>query len=74
MFITSREIADLPETADVVPEGAEDAVYFSPVSVAAVRELIAEFNAQPSPPPGRGRAVLLVGGPSDWDLLPRRTH
>ena len=74
LFVTSREIAGVPEPADGVPAGAEDAVYFSPASVAAVRELIAQYNARPSPPPARGRAALLVGGPSDWDLLPRSTH
>jgi hypothetical protein len=74
LFVTSREIADVPEPTDAVPVCAEDAVYFSPASVAAVRELIARYNARPSPPPARGGAVLLVGGPSDWDLLPRRTH
>jgi hypothetical protein len=74
LFVTSREIAEVPEPPDGVPACAEDAVYFSPASVAAVRELIARYNARPSPPPARGRAVLLVGGPSDWDLLPRSTH
>jgi hypothetical protein len=74
LFITSREIPDVTEPSNALPPGAEDAVYFSPASVAAVRQLIAHYNAQPSPPPTRGRAVLLVGGPSDWDLLPRSTH
>jgi hypothetical protein len=74
LFVTSREIADVPEPTDAVPVCAEDALYFSPASVAVVRELIAQYNARPSPPPDRGGAVLLVGEPSDWDLLPRRTH
>jgi hypothetical protein len=74
LFVTSREIADVPDPTEAAPAGAEDAVYFSPASVAAVRELIAQYNARPSPPPPPGRAILLVGGPSAWDLLPRRTH
>jgi hypothetical protein len=74
LFVTSREIPDVTDPSDAVPGSAEDAVYFSPASVAAVREMIAHYNAQPSPPPPRGRAVLLVGLPSDWDLLPRSTH
>jgi hypothetical protein len=69
LFVTSREIPDVTDPSD-----AEDAVYFSPASVAVVREMIAHYNAHPSPPPPRGRAVLLVGMPSDWDLLPRSTH
>jgi hypothetical protein len=71
LFVTSRAIPDATEPPDALPESGEDAVYFSPASVAAVREMIAHYNAQPSPPPARGRAVRLVGEPSDWDLLPR---
>ena len=74
LFVTSREIPDVTEPSDAVPGSAEDAVDFSPASVAAVREMIAHSDAHPSPPPPRGRAVLLVGLPSDWDLLPRSTH
>ena len=74
LFVTSREIPDVTEPSEAVLVSAEDAVYFSPASVAAVREMIAHYNAQPSPSPACGRAVLLVGGPSDWDLLPRSTH
>ena len=74
LFVTSREIPDVTESSDAVPESAEDAVYFSPASVAAVREMIARYNARPSPAPARGRTVLLVGALSDWDLLPRSTH
>ena len=74
LFVTSREIPDVTEPSDAVPGSAEDAVYFSPASVAAVREIIAHYNAQPSPPPPRADAMLLVGEPSDRDLLPRSTH
>ena len=51
-----------------------DAVFFSPASITAVPHLIAQYRAQPSPPPDRAHAALLVGQPGDWDLLPRSTH
>lgn len=51
-----------------------DAVFFSPASVAAIPHLIAQYRAEPSPPPERARAALLVGQPGDWELLPHSTH
>ena len=51
-----------------------EAVFFSPAAIAAVPHLIAVCGAEPSPPPDRASATLLVGEQSDWDLLPRRTH
>ena len=51
-----------------------DAIFFSPAAIAAVPHLIAVSGAEPSPPPDRACATLLVGTQSDWDLLPRRTH
>jgi hypothetical protein len=51
-----------------------EAVFFSPAAIAAVPHLIAVCGAEPSPPPERAGATLLVGNESDWDLLPRRTH
>ena len=51
-----------------------EAVFFSPAAIAAVPHLIAVCGAEPSPPPDRTCATLLVGEPSDWDLLPRRIH
>jgi hypothetical protein len=48
LFVTSHEIADATEASDAVPKITEDAVYFSPASVAAVREMIANYNAQPT--------------------------
>lgn len=74
LFVTSGETAEVPEAVDAEPSTEDEAVYFSPASVAAVRHMIAHYNARPSPPPARGRATLLVGRPSDWDLLPRSTH
>jgi hypothetical protein len=74
LFVTSREIADVPEPTDAVPVCAEDAVYFSPASVAAVRELM------PNTMPDRAHRRLvaarccLSAGPQTGDLLPRRTH
>lgn len=54
--------------------GVAEAVFFSPAAIAAVPHLIAVCGAEPSPPPDRGCATLLVGQESDWDLLPRATH
>lgn len=54
--------------------GVAEAVFFSPAAIAAVPHLIAVCGAEPSPPPDRARATLLVGTQSDWDLLPRDLH
>jgi hypothetical protein len=51
-----------------------EAVFFSPAAIAAMPHLIAACGAEPSPPPDRACATLLVGNDSDWDLLPRPTH
>ena len=48
LFVTSREIPDVTEPSDAVPASAEDAVYFSPAAVTAVREMIADFRTMPS--------------------------
>jgi hypothetical protein len=53
LFVTSREIADVPEPTDAVRVGGEDAVYFSSASVAAVRELIAPKGAETRTPASR---------------------
>lgn len=53
---------------------AGQAIYFSPAAIAAVPHLIAVCGAEPSAPPDRGCATLLVGNESDWDLLPRGSH
>ena len=50
------------------------AVFFSPAAIAAVPHLIAVLGAEPGQPPDRACATLLVGKPSDWDLLPRAIH
>jgi hypothetical protein len=50
------------------------AVFFSPVAIAVVPHLIAVCGAEPSPPPTRAGATLLVGKQSDWDLLPHGLH
>jgi hypothetical protein len=74
LFVTSREITEVGPPGEDDPVADEDAVYFSPASVPAVRHMIAHYNAQPSPPPARARAALLVGEPADWNQLPRGTH
>src|SRR5687768_7548955 len=49
-------------------------VFFSPNAIALVPHLIAQYGAQPSPPPERATAELLVGSDQDWNLLPRASH
>jgi hypothetical protein len=51
-----------------------EVVFFSPVAIAVVPHLIAVCGAEPSPPPARAGATLLVGTPRDWDLLPHGLH
>jgi hypothetical protein len=54
--------------------GEAEALFFSPAAISVVPHLIAVCGAEPSPPPDRACATLLVGKPTDWDLLPRSTH
>jgi hypothetical protein len=72
LFLSGRHTADTKTREDdsAVPE----AVFFSPAAIAAVPHLIAVCGAEPSPPPDRTCATLLVGKQSDWDLLPRGLH
>jgi hypothetical protein len=51
-----------------------EAIFFSPAAISAVPHLIAACGAEPSAPPDRACATLLVGKRTDWDLLPRPTH
>ena len=51
-----------------------DAIFFSPAAISIVPHLIAACSAVPSLPPDRACATLLVGKPTDWDLLPHPTH
>jgi hypothetical protein len=51
-----------------------EALFFSPAAIAEVPHLIAVCGAEPSAPPDRECATLLVGKQSDWDLLPRGLH
>lgn len=66
LFLSGERIAE---------SGAvSEALFFSPVAIAVVPHLIAVCGAQPSPPPDRAGATLLVGKQSDWDLLPHGLH
>jgi len=71
-FVSGQHTTDAPPRQDdgAVPE----AVFFSPAAIAAVPHLIVVCGAEPSPPPDRVCATLLVGKESDWDLLPRALH
>jgi hypothetical protein len=57
-----------------VDSAVAEAVFFSPAAIAEVPHLIVVCGAEPSPPPDRTCATLLVGKQSDWNLLPRQTH
>ena len=76
LFATSHDtrVVRLREDAADDTTMDADAVFFSPASVRLVPHLIAYYAAQPSHPPDRCRAALLVGSLVDWDLLPWVNH
>lgn len=76
LFMTSHDpdAERLREASVDETDVNDDAVFFSPLSITAVPDLIAEFRAEPSEPPLRSRAALLAGDERDWDLLPRSSH
>ena len=73
-FADALEAAGWPLGGCLFLSGVPEAVFFSPAAIAAVPHLIAVCGAEPSPPPDRDCATLLVGKQSDWDLLPRGLH
>jgi hypothetical protein len=72
LFLSASHARANAVSEDVSAVG--EAIYFSPAAIAAVPHLIAVCGAEPSAPPDRGCATLLVGKESDWDLLPRESH
>ena len=76
LFATSRDTRAGRRRGSAADDASldADAVFFSPASVRLVPHLIAYFAAEPSHPPDRGRAALLVGTIADWDLLPWANH
>jgi hypothetical protein len=76
LFVTSHDTRAqrLRENAEDDASIDADAVFFSPASVRLVPHLIAYYGAQPSRPPDRSRAALLVGTMADWNLLPWGNH
>ena len=60
-----------PHAADEQDSAVPEAVFFSPAAIEAVPHLIVLCGAEPSPPPDRAHATLIVGKQGDWDLLPR---
>jgi hypothetical protein len=76
LFATGRiaRVAAGPAAVSRDEVAGLDTVFFSPVSIAVVPHLIAQYAAQPSPPPARECAVLLVGEPDAWNGLPRGAH
>jgi hypothetical protein len=73
LFLVSRHSGDGTVREDDSVVKAE-ALFFSPAAISVVPHLIAVCGAEPNPPPDRAFATLLVGKPTDWDLLPRQTH
>jgi hypothetical protein len=69
LFLSTCHVRGKAAREDVSAGG--EAIYFSPAAIAEVPHLIAVCGAEPSPPPDRGCATLLVGKETDWDLLPR---
>jgi hypothetical protein len=72
-FADALGAADWPDGACLFLSGS-DTVFFSPAAITAVPHLIVACGAEPSPPPGRAFATLLVGRQSDWELLPCELH
>jgi hypothetical protein len=72
LFLSTRHVRGKAAREDVSAGG--EAIYFSPAAIAEVPHLIAVCGAEPSPPPDRRCATLLVGKESDWSLLPRESH
>jgi len=76
-FAEALEAARWPPGACLFLSGHRslpESVFFSPAAIATVPHLIAMCGAEPSPPPDRDWATLLVGNQNDWDLLPRGLH
>ena len=76
LFMTSHDARSdrvQPEVDNGIPTDA-DALFFSPAAISSVAPLIAAYGAEPSAPPERSQAALLVGQDSDWELLSRPTH
>jgi hypothetical protein len=75
LFATGRTARVEAAAADTAEEVAGlDTIFFSPESIVVIPHLIAQYAAEPSPPPGRECAVLLVGEPDAWNGLPRGAH
>ena len=78
LFVTSHDAATntggVHEEATDVDRIDAEALFFSPQSISAVPHLIAHYGAEPSEPPERSRASLLVGDEQDWDLLRHSSH
>ena len=71
LFGITDEAVDDAERSD---ESASTEVFFSPRAISVIPRMLASCDARPSAAPERAHATLLVGRPTDWDLLPRPTH
>lgn len=76
LFVTSHEARPGRLREDVADHEAVDAdtLFFSPLSISLIPELLSACAAEPSEPPDRTRAALMVGHARDWELLPHSSH
>lgn len=72
-FADALGITDWPDGACLILS-AREALYFSPIAVALVPHLIVACGAEPSTPPDRASATLVVGRERDLQLLPHGVH
>jgi hypothetical protein len=61
-------------TIEDASETRHTALFFSPASLAAVRDVLVRYGAKPSPAPARAGASMLVGDAKDWSLLNWAIH
>jgi hypothetical protein len=76
LFATSHDTRSERLREDAADRAAmnADALFFSPESISLIPDLLAAYGAEPSEPPERVQAALLVGRPRDWELLPHSSH
>lgn len=76
LFVTSHETRSDRLREDVADHAAvdADALFFSPLSISLIPELLSTYAAEPSEPPERTQAALMVGQNRDWELLPHSSH
>jgi hypothetical protein len=77
LFVTSDETCSARPHQDAAEDQRAvetDVIFFSPASISLIPRLLARYDGEPSGPPDRGHAALLVGDERDWALLPFSSH